>query len=142
MVSQWQKVRRSGPLLFSCYFKTISLQVYEDVFCSPTKTRQTIYRRAKTLANSYRFRNTVTDTLENDCPPPFHGGILADPPGLGKSLTMLSLVSRDLSLSAGSEESPSGVEPPATQAHSTLIVVPPACKLFAVQFFLIQLADL
>lgn len=32
---------------------------------------------------------------QNEPPPPFHGGIIADPPGLGKSLTMIALAATD-----------------------------------------------
>ncbi|KAL9622787.1 MAG: hypothetical protein Q9160_002906 [Pyrenula sp. 1 TL-2023] len=76
--------------------------------------------------NGRRFRNTVTDVLESECPSPFHGGILADPPGLGKSLTMLSLVSSDLSSSEKNTGDSPDAEQDSTHVHTTLIVVPPA----------------
>jgi SNF2 family DNA or RNA helicase len=44
----------------------------------------------------FRFLNRVSNTHQDNPPPDFNGGIIADPMGLGKTLTMLALVATDL----------------------------------------------
>ncbi|KAK4243690.1 P-loop containing nucleoside triphosphate hydrolase protein [Corynascus novoguineensis] len=47
-------------------------------------------------ADVWDFLNRVSGAHQNEEPPPFYGGIIADPMGLGKTLTMISLVATDL----------------------------------------------
>lgn len=61
-----------------------------------------------------RYHNTVTGDVSAYCPGPFQGGILADSMGLGKSLTVISLLATDWSEHA---QKLIGVPP-------TLLVVP------------------
>ena len=56
-------------------------------------------------------------------PPQFLGGIIADPMGLGKTLTMIALVATDLQGKFALEESACDIETNKT----TLVVVPPPC---------------
>ncbi|WQF88244.1 Putative helicase, P-loop containing nucleoside triphosphate hydrolase, SNF2-like domain superfamily [Colletotrichum destructivum] len=42
------------------------------------------------------FVNFVSESYQNEEPPQFYGGIVADPMGLGKTLTMIALVATDL----------------------------------------------
>ena len=69
----------------------------------------------------------ITDLSQKQEPPDCRGGLLADQMGLGKTLTMISLIALNPSLSR---------EPIKFTAHgslrcikSTLIVVPFTCKL-------------
>ncbi|KAH6707878.1 SNF2 family N-terminal domain-containing protein [Leptodontidium sp. MPI-SDFR-AT-0119] len=43
-----------------------------------------------------RFVNTISNAYQVEEPPQFSGGIIADPMGLGKTLTMIALVATDL----------------------------------------------
>lgn len=75
---------------------------------------------------AYRFFNTISQEYQPDAPPPFYGGIIADPMGLGKTLTMIALVASDLD----SNPLPSESEYPTVDmpdASATLIIVPPPC---------------
>ena len=48
--------------------------------------------RSEILAETYRFTNMITDMSQKAPLPDSKGGLLADQMGLGKSLTMISLV--------------------------------------------------
>lgn len=67
--------------------------------------------------------NRVSNTAQTDEPPQFYGGIIADPMGLGKTLSMISLIASDALLSRHSE-SPTGVSA-VSSSDQTLVVVPP-----------------
>ncbi|RYP13216.1 hypothetical protein DL765_006988 [Monosporascus sp. GIB2] len=70
-----------------------------------------------------RFVNTISNKVQIDQPPQFYGGIIADPMGFGKTLTMIAMVATD----NGHEDGPS-LEPensPLPRASATLIIVPP-----------------
>lgn len=72
-----------------------------------------------------RFINRISDVHQADEPPPFYGGIVADPMGLGKTLTMIALTASDLD---SKEYETPGLDfddsetPPVL---ATLIVIPP-----------------
>ncbi|KAI1501806.1 SNF2 family N-terminal domain-containing protein [Biscogniauxia marginata] len=70
------------------------------------------------------FINRVSDAHQKEEPPQFYGGIVADPMGLGKTLSMIALIASDIYLDytdlsslsrADSEES----------SERTLVIVPP-----------------
>lgn len=65
----------------------------------------------------------MSNTYQDEEPEEFSGGIIADPMGLGKTLTMISLVASDVQ----PRESVMNVDDAATSA-TTLIIVPPPCK--------------
>ncbi|KAK5056695.1 hypothetical protein LTR84_012227 [Exophiala bonariae] len=44
------------------------------------------------IRGATKFENVLTGHRQFEPPPPFHGGVIADPMGLGKTLTMLSLI--------------------------------------------------
>jgi hypothetical protein len=77
-----------------------------------------------------RFLNRVSNTYHDVAPPPFYGGIIADPMGLGKTLTMIALAATDLELESSliTEEDmlndPDNVK---QSSSATLIIVPPGC---------------
>ncbi|PSN67187.1 hypothetical protein BS50DRAFT_573926 [Corynespora cassiicola Philippines] len=47
-------------------------------------------------SHSRLYINRITGTYQFDAPPQFRGGIIADPMGLGKTLTMIALTATDL----------------------------------------------
>ncbi|KAK0658015.1 SNF2 family N-terminal domain-containing protein [Cercophora newfieldiana] len=74
----------------------------------------------------HTFVNRISDARQSDEPPPFYGGIIADPMGLGKTLTMIALVASDA-------HRPEFDDPSATfgflkeeSCGVTLVIVPPA----------------
>ncbi|XTI84482.1 putative hydrolase [Cenococcum geophilum] len=73
------------------------------------------------------FVNQVTETCRSEPPPQFSGGILADPMGLGKTLTMISLIASD-AISSQSEPCLLDVESPPqnfSYRKPTLVIMPP-----------------
>lgn len=66
------------------------------------------------------FVDNITHSIQNDPPPDFRGGILADQMGLGKSLSILALIAHD---KAPALQYPDGT-PDKQSALATLIVVP------------------
>lgn len=77
------------------------------------------------LTPSKSFTNMVTGASQRDEPPVFRGGIIADPMGLGKTLTMISLIAADIdavnSATSGSQHPTSHHDQPG----ASLIIVPP-----------------
>ncbi|KAK2745444.1 hypothetical protein CKAH01_18266 [Colletotrichum kahawae] len=67
------------------------------------------------------FVNMITESVQDDEPPQFSGGIIADPMGLGKTLTMIALVATDTE--KRNEELVLQKSP--NYVGATLIVVPP-----------------
>lgn len=72
----------------------------------------------------------ITESVQDDEPPSFCGGIIADPMGLGKTLTMIALVATDTE--KRNEEL--DLQKTSNYVGATLIVVPPPCKLAVVVF--------
>lgn len=76
-------------------------------------------------ANSGSFVNTISQICQREPPHELNGGIIADPMGLGKTLTMIALVAMDA-------DSQDVTWPEAAQDSSkyrvptTLIIVPPS----------------
>ncbi|KAJ4007318.1 hypothetical protein NW752_007702 [Fusarium irregulare] len=68
------------------------------------------------------FLNRVSHASQSEVPPQCYGGIVADPMGLGKTLTMIALVATDLESSADVMDTDEGCHP---DVPATLIVVPP-----------------
>ena len=70
------------------------------------------------------------DVHQNEAPPQFYGGIIADPMGLGKTLTMIALVATDLeperSLLTEHDlwDDPDDPEEPKRFVSATLVIVP------------------
>jgi SNF2 family DNA or RNA helicase len=80
----------------------------------------------KQLLRSSRYANLITGSSQSSEPPESKGGLLADKMGLGKSLTMISLIALNPTLckepliftSQGSIR----------RVKSTLVVVPYSCR--------------
>lgn len=92
--------------------------------------------RSRVANDISRFLSKMTNPQENYASMPFYGGILADPPGLGKSLTMLSLISTDFSSTKRDEVLSHRVGHIADFIDTSLIIVPPGCKPQRPVFFL------
>ncbi|KAI1669943.1 SNF2 family N-terminal domain containing protein [Pyrenophora tritici-repentis] len=60
------------------------------------ETKGTDMWEALDSSNGRKFINRVSNSHQDNPPPDFHGGIIADPMGLGKTLTMLALAATDL----------------------------------------------
>lgn len=70
------------------------------------------------------FINRVSDAVQKEPPQQFYGGIVADPMGLGKTLSMISLVASDLLVDRNDPSSITGANAEESSGR-TLIVVPP-----------------
>lgn len=78
-------------------------------------------------ANNSSYINVVSESGSKSPPPPFRGGVIADPMGLGKTLTMIALAATDLSGSTVNRPDSPVIETrdQFTSVSATLIVVPP-----------------
>ncbi|KAM0461239.1 hypothetical protein ACHAPV_004557 [Trichoderma viride] len=74
------------------------------------------------------FVNKVSESVETETPPQFYGGIIADPMGLGKTLSMISLIASDLLFDPNDPSSLTGAAAE-DSSGCTLIVVPPPQQL-------------
>ncbi|KAL7916577.1 SNF2 family N-terminal domain-containing protein [Trichoderma velutinum] len=71
------------------------------------------------------FVNRVSAAHQTEEPPQFYGGIIADPMGLGKTLTMISLAATDLESDMNNELHMEIDDEKANAVPATLIIVPP-----------------
>ncbi|CAF3543347.1 unnamed protein product [Fusarium graminearum] len=69
------------------------------------------------------FLNRVSHASQLEEPPQCYGGIVADPMGLGKTLTMIALVATDLDNESPDNDTSRALHP---KVPTTLIVVPPS----------------
>lgn len=72
-----------------------------------------------------QYLNVVSEASQLEEPSEFAGGIVADPMGLGKTLTMISLVATDIERSCSFQESYTAIAEEKVQVAATLIIVPP-----------------
>lgn len=73
----------------------------------------------------HSFINRISATHQSEEPPQFYGGIVADPMGLGKTLTMIALIATDLD---GSMSTEGDMQIDKWQKHdtpATLVIIPP-----------------
>ncbi|KAL7799056.1 SNF2 family N-terminal domain-containing protein [Trichoderma ceciliae] len=70
------------------------------------------------------FVNRVSNSVQTEAPQQFYGGIIADPMGLGKTLSMISLIATDLLVDRNDPSSVTGADAEESSGR-TLIVVPP-----------------
>ncbi|RDW71008.1 hypothetical protein BP6252_07571 [Coleophoma cylindrospora] len=68
------------------------------------------------------FINTVSDAYQAEEPPQFYGGIIADPMGLGKTLTMIALVATDVDTIFNPRDM---VDYNKIYTSATLVIMPP-----------------
>ncbi|KAK8090377.1 hypothetical protein PG997_005338, partial [Apiospora hydei] len=72
-----------------------------------------------------QYLNVISGAHQTEEPEAFAGGIVADPMGLGKTLTMISLVATDLERDEPSTSFPKESMNENVQIAATLIIVPP-----------------
>lgn len=75
-----------------------------------------------------RYVNRVSDLHQVEEPPQFQGGIIADPMGLGKTLSMIALIASDIHEDPESRFNHASPHP--RSSGSTLVIVPPPCSYF------------
>ncbi|GAB1316916.1 alpha-1,6-mannosyltransferase [Madurella fahalii] len=81
---------------------------------------------AQEIGQHQYFINRISDTIQENPPPQFYGGIIADPMGLGKTLAMIALVASDIRTD---DDNPPSLPLSCAKEPSsgrTLVVVPPA----------------
>jgi len=73
------------------------------------------------------YVNAISEVGSNEPPPQLHGGIIADPMGLGKILTMIALAATGLSLGSiqGHPSQAGDAAEHQRPVLATLIIVPP-----------------
>lgn len=82
-------------------------------------------------ANSFvSYHNNVSGRIQHDPPPQFRGGLLADDMGLGKSLSMISLIAANQFVTTTKPYSKISerVDISCPRVKSTLLVAPPSRK--------------
>lgn len=79
------------------------------------------------LTTVLSFYNTVSGAVQVEQPPQFYGGIVADPMGLGKTLSMIGLVACDVRAEDIEPSSLPGVDIEVSSGK-TLIIVPAPCE--------------
>ncbi|KAL5120620.1 hypothetical protein ACEQ8H_001368 [Pleosporales sp. CAS-2024a] len=78
-------------------------------------------------SNDRKFFNRISNTHQSKEPPPFYGGIVADPMGLGKTLTMIALAATDLELGSALNTEYDFIDDPEhtkPSVSATLVIVP------------------
>lgn len=73
------------------------------------------------------YMNKVSNECQSEEPPQFYGGIIADPMGLGKTLSMIALIACDLQIDLNNKSSLSRADSVESSGR-TLIIVPPSCE--------------
>ena len=71
------------------------------------------------------FVNKISDFHQNEEPPQFYGGIIADRMGLGKTLTMIALAATDLDSDKDSGMHLYMDEDDKPHVSATLVIIPP-----------------
>ena len=71
--------------------------------------------------------NRVSGAQQPEEPSQFYGGIVADPMGLGKTLSMIALIASDIHLDYTDPSSLSGANIEKSSGR-TLVIVPPPCR--------------
>src|SRR5262245_40266685 len=74
------------------------------------------------------FVNRISGSHQTEEPEAFFGGIIADPMGLGKTLTMIALAATDLDSEWAPVSRPSLDEEDMLLVNATLVIVPPSCE--------------
>ncbi|KAL6819861.1 SNF2 family N-terminal domain-containing protein [Trichoderma camerunense] len=83
-----------------------------------------IWEKADTNQGRF-FVNKVSNTHQSEEPPQFYGGIIADPMGLGKTLTMISLAATDLDSDMNNSVHMDIDDEQDNIVPTTLVIVPP-----------------
>jgi SNF2 family DNA or RNA helicase len=71
------------------------------------------------------FINRISGAYQTEEPPQFYGGIIADPMGLGKTLSMIALIATDLKGYHYGDFAGHGSIDKDLSNKTTLVIVPP-----------------
>jgi SNF2 family DNA or RNA helicase len=77
------------------------------------------------------FVNRVSGSQQAEEPSQFYGGIIADPMGLGKTLSMIALIASDTQYDHSDTSHLSGLEAEESSGR-TLIIVPPPRRFWVI----------
>ncbi|KAK4113157.1 hypothetical protein N656DRAFT_797686 [Canariomyces notabilis] len=88
-------------------------------------SRPDIWEAQENGPQQFCFINRVSDTIQDDQPPQFYGGIIADPMGMGKTLSMISLIASDIRSDDSEDIHPPWRDDREPCPQQTLVVVPP-----------------
>ena len=105
--------------------------VWSEVMTPNGKLYEWLAFLSQSSPNHARYMNNIAGKTQISKPPQFCGGILADPMGLGKSLSMISLIANDSSNTSQdmSEELKDMNRYESYHFTSaTLLIVPPPCE--------------
>jgi SNF2 family DNA or RNA helicase len=80
---------------------------------------------ASTLTLPPSFINRISNAYQAEEPPQFYGGIIADPMGLGKTLTMIALIATDLTGYCYGDFTMNESVDDDLSNKTTLVIVPP-----------------
>jgi SNF2 family DNA or RNA helicase len=83
--------------------------------------------------NIHSFLNRISNASQTEEPSQCFGGIVADPMGLGKTLTMIALAATDLE---GTYHHMQTGQEAHLDVPTTLIIVPPPCELLSASSYL------
>jgi hypothetical protein len=95
---------------------------------SKASLKQRDIKHRRLTRSAFSFINRVSNAVQLDEPPQFYGGIISDPMGLGKTLSMIGLIAYDIIIDRSIPSTLTGVSAVSSSDH-TLVVVPPPCKL-------------
>jgi hypothetical protein len=88
------------------------------------------------------FINKVSNAYQTEEPPQYHEGIIADPMGLGKTLTMIALIATDLQGYSYGESTSGRALDSAACSKATLIIVPPPRRYLVLASLIVRLSDI
>ncbi|KAI9149178.1 putative SWI/SNF-related matrix-associated actin-dependent regulator of chromatin [Paramyrothecium foliicola] len=74
--------------------QALTFMLYREQGWSPGAQRPEIWQSTDTQ-DGRLFINTISGSYQREAPTQFYGGIIADPMGLGKTLSMISLIAHD-----------------------------------------------
>jgi len=77
-----------------------------------------------------RFINTISQLCHEEPPPELNGGIIADPMGLGKTLTMIAMAAMDVDTDKNALADEELEAPSRHIVRATLVIVPPSRECF------------
>jgi SNF2 family DNA or RNA helicase len=78
----------------------------------------------------HSFINRISAAHQAEEPPQFYGGIIADPMGLGKTLTMIALAATDLDRDTNTKDRMEVEIEDKHDVPATLIIIPPPCMSY------------
>ncbi|UKZ62119.1 uncharacterized protein TrAtP1_003379 [Trichoderma atroviride] len=122
----WAETKQPGSIrtrMQSHQLQALTFMLQREQGWAWDGSRADIWELYPETTGSY-FVNKVSDSVQTETPPQFYGGIIADPMGLGKTLSMMALIASDLLFDPNDPSSLTGAAAE-DSTGCTLIVVPP-----------------